>query len=70
MAVTISIEFSGAEFLTLQNAMAVTDAGMGETASDFTANVVKAKVVTFLSSKVGQYDRQRQTIAQSSFSPS
>jgi len=70
MAVTISIEFSDAEFLTLQNAMAVTDAGMGETASDFTANVVKGKLVGFLSDKVKVYDKNRQTVSYSSFSPS
>ena len=70
MATTISIELSDAEFTTLQNAFLHTDGDVGQSASDFTANVVKGKLVGFLSDKVKVYDKNRQTVTYSSFSPS
>ena len=70
MAVTISIELSDAEFTTLQNALAHTDGEVGQSASDFTANVVKGKLVGFLSDKVKVYDKNRQSVSYSTFSPS
>lgn len=68
MAVTISIELSDAEFVVIQAAYASTDSDV--TSSDITAAVVKGKLISELKSVVGQYDKQRQTIAQSNFSPS
>ena len=70
MATTISIEMTDSEFTTLQNALAHTDGEVGQSASDFTANVVKGKLINELTTTVAKYDKQRQTIAQSSFSPS
>ena len=68
MAVTISIELSDAEFVVIQAAYASTDSDV--TSSDITAAVVKAKLINELTTTVAKYDKQRQTIAQSSFSPS
>ena len=70
MAVTISIELSDSQFTTLQNALAHTDGEVGQSASDFTANVVKGKLVGYLSGKVKVYDKNRQTVSYSTFSPS
>ena len=68
MAVTISIELSDAEFVVIQAAYASTDSDV--TSSDITADVVKGKLINELTTTVAKYDKQRQTIAQSSFSPS
>ena len=70
MATTISIEMTDSEFTTLQNALAHTDGEVGQSASDFTANVVKGKLVGYLSGKVKVYDTHRQTVTYSTFTPS
>ena len=70
MATTISIEISDSQFTTLQNALVVTDGEVGQSASDMTADVVKAKIITFLSDKIKVYDKKRQTVTYSTFSPS
>ena len=68
MAVTISIELSDAEFVVIQAAYASTDSDV--TSSDITAAVVKGKLINELTTTVAKYDKQRQTIAKSNFSPS
>ena len=70
MATTISIEMTDSEFTTLQNALAHTDGDVGQSASDMTATVIKAKLILVLSDKVKVYDKNRQTVSYSSFSPS
>tara|TARA_R100000315_G_C5123216_1_gene70366 strand:+ start:237 stop:446 length:210 start_codon:yes stop_codon:yes gene_type:complete len=65
---TITITIPEAQWSTVQAAYASTDSDV--TSSDITAAVVKGKLISELKSVVGQYDKQRQTIAQSSFSPS
>ena len=68
MAVTISIELSDAEFVVIQAAYASTDSDV--TSSDITAAVVKGKLINALTTTVAKYDKQRQTIAKSNYSPS
>ena len=68
MAVTISIELTDAEFVVIQEAYASMDTDISS--SDITASVVKAKLINELSTTVGKYDKAKQAITYSTFSPS